>query len=130
MSTAANSFTDPYAVEAIRLVFEYLEIAYLSPNDLNARMHMHNASALAGIAFTNASLGLVHSMAHKIGGEFGITHGLANAIMLPSFNMAPIYTNKYQKLEKALVIGNLITAIKDLNKRLNIPENPWAMWRG
>ncbi|AUV00043.1 iron-containing alcohol dehydrogenase [Phytobacter ursingii] len=123
VSTAANSFTDPYAVEAIRLVFEYLEIAYLSPNDLNARMHMHNASALAGIAFTNASLGLVHSMAHKIGGEFGITHGLANAIMLPYIiQYNSIYTNKYQKLEKALGIGNLMTAIKDLNKRLNIPE--------
>ena len=63
VSTAANSFTDPYAVEAIRLVFTYLEIAWRSPDDLNARMHMHNPSALAGIAFTNASLGLVHSMA-------------------------------------------------------------------
>ncbi|VUT03627.1 iron-containing alcohol dehydrogenase [Klebsiella huaxiensis] len=123
VSTAANSFTDPYAVEAIRLVFEHLETAYRSPDDLNARMHMHNASALAGIAFTNASLGLVHSMAHKIGGEFGITHGLANAIMLPyiiQYNAK--FTKKYRQLEEALGINNLIEALNELNKRLGIPK--------
>lgn len=123
VSTSANSFTDPFAVEAVSLVFEYLEVAYLSPDDISARMHMHIASALAGMAFTNASLGLVHSMAHKIGGEFGITHGLANAIMLPYIiQYNSVYTSKYRKLEKALGIGNLIKAIKDLNKRLDIPE--------
>ena len=123
VSTAANSFTDPYAVEAIRLVFEHLETAYHSPDDLNARMHMHNASALAGIAFTNASLGLVHSMAHKIGGEFGITHGLANAIMLPyiiQYNAK--FTKKYRQLEATLGIENLIEAINSLNKRLGVPK--------
>ncbi|EOF4703488.1 MAG: iron-containing alcohol dehydrogenase [Klebsiella huaxiensis] len=123
VSTAANSFTDPYAIEAIRLVFEHLETAYRSPDDLNARMHMHNASALAGIAFTNASLGLVHSMAHKIGGEFGITHGLANAIMLPyiiQYNAK--FTKKYRQLEEALGINNLIEALNELNKRLGIPK--------
>lgn len=123
VSTAANSFTDPYAVEAIRLVFTYLEIAWRSPDDLNARMHMHNASALAGIAFTNASLGLVHSMAHKIGGEFGITHGLANAIMLPyiiQYNAK--FTKKYRQLEAALGIKNLIEAINALNQRLGVPK--------
>lgn len=123
VSTAANSFTDPYAVEATRLVFKYLEVARHSPDDLDARMHMHNASALAGIAFTNASLGLVHSMAHKIGGEFGITHGLANAIMLPyviQYNAK--YTQKYHQLEETLGIDNLIEKINDLNKRLGIPK--------
>lgn len=123
VSTAANSFTDPYAVEAIRLVFTYLEIAWRAPDDLNARMHMHNASALAGIAFTNASLGLVHSMAHKIGGEFGITHGLANAIMLPyiiQYNAK--FTKKYRQLEAALGIKNLIEAINALNQRLGVPK--------
>ncbi len=82
-STAATSFTDPYAIEAVRLVLSNLETAYAQPNNVAARTHMHNASALAGMAFTNASLGLVHSLAHKIGGEFGVTHGLANAILLP-----------------------------------------------
>ena len=123
VSTAANSFTDPYAVEAIRLVFKHLETAWRSPDDLNARMHMHNASALAGIAFTNASLGLVHSMAHKIGGEFGITHGLANAIMLPyiiQYNAK--FTKKYRQLEAALGMDNLIAAINALNQRLGVPK--------
>lgn len=123
VSTAANSFTDPYAVEAIRLVFKYLETAWRSPDDINARMHMHNASALAGIAFTNASLGLVHAMAHKIGGEFGITHGLANAIMLPyiiRYNAK--FTKKYRQLEAALDINNLSEAINALNQRLGVPK--------
>lgn len=121
-STAATSFTDPYAVEAIRLVFDNLETAYLQPDNIIARYNMHNASALAGIAFTNASLGLVHSMAHKIGGEFDITHGLANAIMLPyiiQYNR--LSTDKYRLLERTLRIKDLIDAIKDLNRRLDIP---------
>ncbi|QTF06562.1 iron-containing alcohol dehydrogenase [Brenneria izadpanahii] len=123
VSTAATSFTDPYALEAIRLVFENLETAYLSPDNMQARYHMHNASALAGIAFTNASLGIIHSLAHKIGGEFGVTHGLANAIMLPyviQFNRH--WTNKYQQIEKRFGIINLAEAIRDLNHRLNIPD--------
>ena len=73
-STAATSFTDPYAIEAIKLVLQNLEKAYVNGGDMDARFNMHNASALAGMAFTNASLGLVHSLAHKIGGEFGVTH--------------------------------------------------------
>ncbi|WP_413738492.1 iron-containing alcohol dehydrogenase [Sodalis sp. RH21] len=123
VSTAASSFTDPYALEAIRLVFENLEIAYLHPDNLEARMGMHIASALAGIAFTNASLGLVHSMAHKVGGEFGITHGLANAIMLPYIiRYNGRYTDKYHRIEKNLGIGDLIDAVNKLNRRLSIPE--------
>lgn len=123
VSTASSSFTDPYAIEAIRLVFDNLETAYLVPDNLNARMNMHNASALAGIAFTNASLGLVHSMAHKIGGEFGITHGLANAIMLPyviRYNSR--YTARYHEIEKKLAINDLGAAIADINQRLGIPK--------
>jgi alcohol dehydrogenase class IV len=121
-SIAATSFTDPYAVEAIRLVLENLEKAYTTPTDKTARFNMHNASALAGMAFTNASLGLVHSMAHKIGGEFGVTHGLANAIMLShviDFNRQ--FTDKYAYVERVLGIDNLAEAIRDLNKTLAIP---------
>lgn len=121
-SIAATSFTDPYAIEAIRLVLENLETAYTKPNDKTARFNMHNASALAGMAFTNASLGLVHSMAHKIGGEFGVTHGLANAIMLPyiiDFNRQ--FTDKYAQVEKVLGIPDLAEAIRKLNKKLAIP---------
>ncbi|MBI9100943.1 MAG: iron-containing alcohol dehydrogenase [Spirochaetales bacterium] len=121
-STAATSFTDPYALEAIRLVFENLEIAYKEPDNMKARENMHNASALAGMAFTNASLGLVHSLAHKIGGEFGVTHGLANAILLPyiiEFNKQ--FSDKYAMVEKALEIDNLADKIRALNSTLKIP---------
>ncbi len=121
-STAANSFTDPYAIEAISLVLANLETAYREPHNTVARMNMHNASALAGMAFTNASLGLVHSLAHKIGGEFGVTHGLANAILMPyiiRFNRQ--FTDKYAKVEKLLGIADLPTAVEALNKQLGIP---------
>lgn len=121
-STAATSFTDPYALEAIRLVFANLPAAYANGKDMDARFNMHNASALAGMAFTNASLGLVHSLAHKIGGEFGVTHGLANAILLPyiiDFNRRS--TKKYDGLEKALGIKDIAEEIRKLNRKLDIP---------
>jgi len=121
-SIAATSFTDPYALEAIKLVFANLKKAYDKPDDLEARYNMHNASALAGMAFTNASLGLVHSLAHKIGGEFGITHGLANAILMPyiiDFNRKS--TKKYAEVEKALGFKDLAEEVRKLNKKLGIP---------
>ncbi|TKI03016.1 iron-containing alcohol dehydrogenase [Martelella alba] len=124
VSTAASVFTDPFAMEAIRLVFENLPIAYREPGNLTARANMHNASALAGIAFTNASLGLVHAMAHKIGGELGITHGLANAIMLPyviQYNSQA--TDKYHKIETQLGINDLTDSVNALNASLGIPRD-------
>ena len=96
VSTLANDFTDGLAIQAIKMVFEYLERSYNNgPNDPEAREKMHNASALAGMAFANAFLGMNHSMAHKIGGEFHVPHGRANAILLP-------YTIRYngQKPQK------------------------------
>ncbi|NCC63656.1 MAG: iron-containing alcohol dehydrogenase [Spirochaetia bacterium] len=121
-STAATAFTDPYAIQAIKMVLEHLPVAYQEPKNLEARLAMHEASALAGMAFTNASLGLVHSMAHKIGGEFGVTHGLANAILLPyviAFNRK--FTDKYAYAEKILGVDNLGEAIKEMNKKMEIP---------
>ncbi len=121
-SIAATSFTDPYAIEAIRLVLGNLERAYAKGDDMEARYNMHNASALAGMAFTNASLGLVHSLAHKLGGEFGVTHGLANAILLPyiiDFNRK--FTKKYDQVEKALGVADIAEEVRQLNKKLDIP---------
>lgn len=122
VSNAATSYTDPLAMEAIKLVYNQLPAAYENGEDLKAREDMHNASALAGMAFTNASLGIVHSLAHKIGGEFGVTHGLANAILMPyivEYNRKK--TDKVSKIEETLGIDNLPQAIKNLNKKLNIP---------
>jgi alcohol dehydrogenase class IV len=121
-STAATSFTDPYAIEAIKLVIAHLPKAYANGDDMDARFNMHNASALAGMAFTNASLGLIHSLAHKIGGEFGVTHGLSNAILLPyviDFNRA--FTDKYAQVEKMLEVDDLAETIRILNQSLKIP---------
>ncbi|MBI9095827.1 MAG: iron-containing alcohol dehydrogenase [Sphaerochaeta sp.] len=122
VSIAATSFTDPYAIEAIKLVLENLPTAYKEPKNLVSREKMHEASALAGMAFTNASLGLVHSMAHKIGGEFGVTHGLSNAILLPyviSYNRKS--TDKYAYAEKMLGIKNISDEIQRLNREMDIP---------
>jgi acetaldehyde dehydrogenase/alcohol dehydrogenase len=96
VSTLASDYTDGLAIQAIKLVFKYLERSYKNgKNDPEAREKMHNASALAGMAFANAFLGMNHSMAHKVGAEFHVPHGRANAILLP-------YTIRYngQKPQK------------------------------
>ncbi|NCC08212.1 MAG: bifunctional acetaldehyde-CoA/alcohol dehydrogenase [Clostridia bacterium] len=81
VSVMASDYTDGLALHAIEMVFTYLEASY--KGDKLAREKMHNASCIAGMAFTNAFLGLNHSMAHKLGGEYHIPHGRANAILLP-----------------------------------------------
>ena len=84
VSTLANDFTDGLCIQAIKMVFQYLERSYTNgAADFEAKEKMHNASCLAGMAFANAFLGMNHSMAHKIGGEFHVPHGRANAILLP-----------------------------------------------
>ena len=81
--TEANHFTDACAEKAMKLVRSYLLRCYKNPEDMEARQGMHDASCLAGIAFTNAGLGLVHGMAHTFGAHFHVPHGKANAILLP-----------------------------------------------
>jgi alcohol dehydrogenase class IV len=124
VSTNATSYTDPMAMESIKLVYDNLPLAYEKADHMEARNHMHNASTLAGMAFTNSSLGLVHSLAHKIGGEMGITHGLANAVLLPyivEYNKKA--TDKFSQLEKSMGKSDLVASLKELNKKVGIPTS-------
>jgi len=146
VSTMASDYTDALAIKAIQLVFEYLPRAYKDGNDKEAREKMHNASCIAGMAFTNAFLGINHSLAHKLGGEFHIPHGRANAILLPhvieynaqkptKFATWPKYQHfvadkKYAEIAKCLGlpasttqegVRSLIDAIVNLMKQLNMP---------
>ena len=82
VSVMASDYTDSLSEKAIELVFNNLKSAYENPDNKTAREKMHNASCIAGMSFTNAFLGINHSLAHKLGGEFHIAHGRANAVLL------------------------------------------------
>ena len=92
VSNMASDYTDGLAEKAVELVFKNLRDAYNDGSNKYAREKMHNASTIAGMAFTNAFLGVCHSMAHKIGAEFHLPHGRINAILLP-------YVNKYNGVD-------------------------------
>lgn len=81
-SCLANDYTDGLALQAIKIVFEYLEKS-VRLSDFESREKLHNASTMAGMAFANAFLGMSHSMAHNLGATFGTVHGRTNAILLP-----------------------------------------------
>jgi acetaldehyde dehydrogenase / alcohol dehydrogenase len=83
VSIYASPYTDSNAMQAIRLTFKYLPIAYERPHDEEARSMMHNAACIAAIAFSNAAVGVNHALAHAFGARFGVSHGRANALMLP-----------------------------------------------
>ncbi|MFR1710313.1 MAG: bifunctional acetaldehyde-CoA/alcohol dehydrogenase [Clostridium sp.] len=146
VSVMASDYTDALALKAIELVFKYLPIAYKDGNNAVAREKMHNASCIAGMAFTNAFLGVNHSIAHKLGSEFHIPHGRANAIMLPhiikyngsnpsklvSFPKYEYYKapEKFREIAKFLglnhstceeAVDNLVDAVRNLMIELNIP---------
>ena len=136
VSTLNSPFTDPLALQAIEMVLDYLPASY--NGDMGAREQMHYAQCLAGMAFSNALLGIVHSMAHKTGAAFStghIPHGCANAIYLPyviKYNSKDkTAMTRYAEIarrmglagtsEKALV-NSLCEKIDEYNVRLNIPK--------
>ena len=136
VSTLNCPYTDPLALKAIEMVFDYLPASYRC--NMEARAKMHDAQCLAGMAFSNALLGIVHSMAHKTGAAFStghITHGLANAMYLPyviKYNAKdPVAAKRYAEIarfvglggasEKAL-INSLCEKINEFNVILNIPS--------
>lgn len=84
VSTKATDFTDALAEKSVKLIFDNLEKLYLNPGDSDARDRVQNASCMAGMAFTNANLGINHSLAHALGGTFHIPHGRCNALLISS----------------------------------------------
>ena len=148
VSVMASDYTDGLAEKAVELVFNYLKEAFEHGDNKLAREKMHNASTIAGMAFTNAFLGLNHSIAHKLGAEFHIAHGKSNAIILPyvikynstkptKFVSFPKYEYfiadiKYANLAKRLglpcgtteeAVNSLIRAIQKLNEDLGEPKS-------
>ncbi len=147
VSIMASDYTDGLSEKAVELVFKYLETAYNEGTNKVAREKMHNASTIAGMSFTNAFLGINHSLAHKLGGEFHLPHGNLNAILLPyvikynsqkptKFVAFPKYEyyiadEKYYELAKKVGlkadskedgIESLINKVKELNQNLGIPQ--------
>ena len=103
VAALASPYTDMLAIGSVRKIFENLPRAYKNGNDIEARQAMHDASCFAGMAFSNAILGIVHSIAHQIGGMFDIPHGRANALLMPNvirFNSRE--TTKYELLSEIL----------------------------
>ena len=148
VSAHASPYTDSNAMQAIRLAFKYLPIAYENPGDEHARATMHNAACIAALAFANASVGVNHALAHAFGARFGVAHGRANALFLPhviaynasvptKFMPSPnqrAYTahKKYAMIADLLGLGgetveekvaNLIAAVENLLDRLNVPRS-------
>jgi acetaldehyde dehydrogenase/alcohol dehydrogenase len=148
VSGYASPYTDSNAMQAIRLVFKYLPTAYEHPDDEEARTMMHNAACIAAMAFSNASVGVNHALAHAFGARFGIPHGRANALMLPhviAYNAAVptkfmpspfqhgyVAHKKYATMADLLGLGghtveekvkNLITAVGQLLDQLGFPRS-------
>ena len=148
VSNMASDYTDGLAEKAVELVFKNLRESYNHGDNKQAREKMHNASTIAGMAFTNAFLGVNHSLAHKIGAEFHLPHGRINAILLPyvirynatkptKFVSFPKYEyfiadQKYADLSRRMNfpaytneegVNSLINEINKLNADLGIPKS-------
>ena len=125
-STRAHFLSDLLALFAAKEIFTYLPKAYEDGGNMEYREHMVNASMVAGLAFTNVSLGLVHSFAQTLGGMYVLPHGLGDAIILPyivEFNYAdPRSKAIYDKIAAEIGVDDLAQAIRELNERLNIPR--------
>lgn len=126
VSNRANYLSNVLATKAACDIAAYLPEAYANGENLNARDHMMMASMMAGLAFTNVSLGIVHSMAHTIGGLYHVSHGLADAIILPyiiRYNSQAPYADKiYKELGKKMGNENLAELVDHLNERLGIQK--------
>ncbi|WP_125152007.1 iron-containing alcohol dehydrogenase [Clostridium rectalis] len=127
VSNRSNDLSDTLSEKAALEIFKYLPLACSNGENILYREKMQNFSMIAGIAFTNVSLGIVHSMAHTVGGKYGVAHGLADGIILPyviEYNMQNAEAKKkYDKLAKMLGGESFAKMVRSLNEQLNIPSN-------
>ena len=132
---STTSDTRKKAIEAIKLIFGNIEEAYNNGSNIEARTNMLKAAYLAGIAFSKSYVGYIHAVAHSLGGQYNIPHGLANAVLLPIV-LEKYGKSIYKKLHKlSIEVGisskdenkeesarKFIKAIYALNERMNIPH--------
>lgn len=126
--------TRAYALEAVKLIFENLETAYADGKNEIARRNMLRAAYIAGIAFSKSYVGYIHAVAHTLGGQYNIPHGLANAVLMPMV-LDEYGDSAYEKLHQLAVAAGIakendnteasakkfVQAIRDMNARMNIP---------
>lgn len=126
--------TRAYALEAVKLIFENLETAYANGKNGAARRNMLRAAYIAGIAFSKSYVGYIHAVAHTLGGQYNVPHGLANAVLMPMV-LDEYGETAYEKLHQLAVAAGIsaendnvaesakkfIQEIRDMNARMNIP---------
>jgi len=126
--------TNKYALEATTIIFTYLKTAYDDGTNIEARKQMQLASYYAGVAFTRAYVGYVHSIAHALGGMYGVPHGLANAVILPyilDFSIKKSYGKLARLADAAKIDGankkekaeRFVQAVRDMNAYMQIPSH-------
>ena len=134
ITKGAWELSDMFEIEAIRMISRYLPVAVADPKNPEGRNGMAVAQYVAGMAFSNVGLGLVHGMAHPLGALFDIPHGVANAVLLPTvmeFNM-PCCIAKYRRIAEAMGVDTAAMnddeaaqaacdAVKQLSQTVGIP---------
>ena len=136
ITKGAWAMSDMFETEAIRMIARHLPVAVEHPTDVEARDGMAVAQYIAGMAFSNVGLGLVHGMAHPMGSLFDVPHGVANALLLPTvmeYNM-PACLDKYPEIARAMGVNTdgmsreeasqaACSAVKELAVRVGIPQH-------
>lgn len=136
ITKGAWAMSDMFEIEAIRMISRYLPVAVEEPQNAEARNGMAVAQYIAGMAFSNVGLGLVHGMAHPMGSLFDVPHGVANALLLPTimeFNM-PACISKYPEIARAMGVNTdgmteeeasvaAVNAVRDLAVKVGIPQH-------
>jgi hypothetical protein len=132
VAPVGNDFSDALAIKAIQLVFKYLRRSYGNPEDTEAKTKMHMAATMAGMAFSNSEVGIVHALGHVAGGVLKVPHARAMTIILPysvEYN-AKAATQKYAEIAKAVgieaktdneAVEKLVKALRQLQRELEEP---------